>query len=1713
MITATISNGRGSILDPNQVDVHPFEATEKRAYLTGETHVDYNFEITSDDMHLCAAIYADEGRTMCIDSSEGVGNVLLTATLEYKERCWVVITSMEEETGSYALEIFPNLPVEPDNIIYENLEADPVDVSSGAHLLEFTLGELCGGQNIKLVAKYNSSSRPWGSLGKGWYHNYEKSITMGWYDIKVFERPCAYHSYTYNNGVYTCNRPGRKNYVLTVSEDNKSVCLDRGDEGKEYYDRSTGRLMRVVSRQGFETELVYDSEGFLSEIIDKVTNQKITLENNEFFITRVSSPGRGMTEFTYERGCVVEAYDSGDFHLRFTYDEFGRVLTGTDNMGTVYFQNTYSPISDIVQTQKDAFGKETTFSYETREITLGSEEEDSPSDTPLDDTIRSKNIKVKTCTVTQRDGTTCIRDYDSNSLLVAYTDGNGNRTTYEYNDNGQLTKETDALNRSKTREYDTNYRLIKETDKNENEKHYSYDTAGNLLTVSHCAKNGVPVVLKSFTYNENNQVLTCTDERGTVTTYTYDENRMPLTKTVGTHTSAYVYENGFMKSQTDPRNQTTEYTYVGGRVSGKKDPLNRNTAVIYNLHGDILGATDPLGNSRVFGYDANYCKAWETDANGNRTEYEHNGNLKLTKVTYADGGELIHEYDDMDRIIKTTDPEENETTYLYDPAGRLVCKTLPDGNQYCYIYDAVGNVLEEGISKVELDFSEGLDALQAGFAAYGKITRTYDANGNILTQIDQNGLTTFEYDSMNRVVKKTAANGGITRYTYSLAGDLLTVTDPLNHTVTYTYDAYGNKVTMTDPKGNITSYAYDANNNLIRTTDAFGSVQYEYDACNQLVKLIDQASNETVYGYDAAGRRTTVTDPAGKTVTTAYDAMGNVLSIADPVGITRTVAYNNRNLPCNVEDANGTFSYEYNKLGKVTKITDLSSWMEKLFEYDSMGRVIKVTDEDGRESTATYHALGKPLTALCPNGGGTTYEYDDYGRVISESLEEGCTRSYYYDELGRLAGFLNGREDIQPEEAEMITFGYGYDAAGRLISQTAPDEDYGYVYDDNGNLLRVTDPKGNRTYTYDAKNRVTSYEDASGNCIEYTYDNRGNLITLEYPDHTEVHYQYDSCNRLISVIDWEDRETKYTYFDNGKLRKIENANGTVAEFEYDDWARPVGQEERTGEGNLILLQNWSRDGVGQVVQENQVFYDPTDPENSVDFEREMVYNYCDNRWLNDVEKDGSLETHSYDDGGNLVQGSRYTYNDANRLIAFDNSPLIYDNDGNIENVMIGDTDLWLEYDSRNRLFCSDGEVIADYEYSPQNLLEKRTVDGIETEYVYDPLPRLSRLLMKTTDDVTTKYVYGLGLIGEEVDGEFKTYHYDYRGSTVAITEDDGSIIDTFEYDTYGKLLSHVGETDTPFCYNGRDGVMTEPNGLYYMRNRFYSPDLKRFINPDLLAGDITNAITLNRYAYANNNPVSFVDPLGLSAERGQYGSIIYKGYEYYIHVPTHSSRPVIESVWETVDEKHYYGSMFDLGEFMASFSLESVSPEASVTKAQYLSRGGVSIAASYISALYNASDGLDLYFRFQENGDQRRVIIMAGSNKMEAFNNRYSNDKLSIMGNGSHQERHRLRNEYETLTGEESKWFESYAVAMTRDKRHKGSRYHSYLWIDGDGNLMMTPIIYSNDKLEFLKADNFFSGFETVEEYQIDAPIMAPLSYAEIFAKNVEGFEPGSIFL
>ena len=251
--------------------------------------------------------------------------------------------------------------------------------------------------------------------------------------------------------------------------------------------------------------------------------------------------------------------------------------------------------------------------------------------------------------------------------------------------------------------------------------------------------------------------------------------------------------------------------------------------------------------------------------------------------------------------------------------------------------------------------------------------------------------------------------------------------------------------------------------------------------------------------------------------------------------------------------------------------------------------------------------------------------------------------------------------------------------------------------------------------------------------------------------------------------------------------------------------------------------------------------------------KRIIKNICTNATI-------STETFSSNAAGNVTSApdSSFQYDTNNSLVVFNRNSVSYNLDGN----MLNNGELSFTYDSANRLISAGGHT---YTYNAENVRVRNLCGESETTYVYDTSARLSKLLMKTTDGTVTKYVYGRGLIGEATNNVFKTYHFDCRGSTVAITNTSGTVTDTFTYDTYGKLISRTGTTSIIFGYNGRDGVVTDDNSLIYMRARYYSPEMRRFINADIIHGEISDSTSLNRYAYVNGNPVSFVDPLGLGA--------------------------------------------------------------------------------------------------------------------------------------------------------------------------------------------------------------------------------------------------------
>ena len=91
-------------------------------------------------------------------------------------------------------------------------------------------------------------------------------------------------------------------------------------------------------------------------------------------------------------------------------------------------------------------------------------------------------------------------------------------------------------------------------------------------------------------------------------------------------------------------------------------------------------------------------------------------------------------------------------------------------------------------------------------------------------------------------------------------------------------------------------------------------------------------------------------------------------------------------------------------------------------------------------------------------------------------------------------------------------------------------------------------------------------------------------------------------------------------------------------------------------------------------------------------------------------------------------------------------------------------------------------------------------------------------------------------------------------------------------------------------------------------------------------------------------------------------------------------------------------------------------------------------------------------------------------------------------------------NLYKQETGNSTKWYDIYDIEVTVDKRHKGSKYSSYLWINSDGTVMEKPIVYSNDKVVVGRRGGvFYFGFTPLVNMPIDTESPISEEYQKLF--------------
>jgi RHS repeat-associated protein len=166
-----------------------------------------------------------------------------------------------------------------------------------------------------------------------------------------------------------------------------------------------------------------------------------------------------------------------------------------------------------------------------------------------------------------------------------------------------------------------------------------------------------------------------------------------------------------------------------------------------------------------------------------------------------------------------------------------------------------------------------------------------------------------------------------------------------------------------------------------------------------------------------------------------------------------------------------------------------------------------------------------------------------------------------------------------------------------------------------------------------------------------------------------------------------------------------------------------------------------------------------------------------------------------------------------------------------------------------------------FQYDPYGRRAGKTVAGVTTNYLYDGAniaqeisggSPIANLLSGGIDEVFTR-------TDSSGTANFLT---DALGSTINLTNSSGGSLAQYAYEPFGNTTVTSGSSTNSYEYTGRENDGT---GLFYNRNRYYSPVLGRFINQDPL-GFLGSGPNL--YAYVGDDPIDFSDPFGL--ERGDW---------------------------------------------------------------------------------------------------------------------------------------------------------------------------------------------------------------------------------------------------
>lgn len=692
---------------------------------------------------------------------------------------------------------------------------------------------------------------------------------------------------------------------------------------------SRGNAVKVTDPLGKVTNLGYDQYGHVNSVTD--ANGNTTQVTNDLIgrPLTIRNPLGGTKTIVYDKkGHATSIADELNRTSTFTYDFKGRVTSGAD------------PLRN-----------RTTFTYDGEGNLVEKRELAGTADQAL--TTYSYDILNRLASVTDPLNNTTSYDYSgvpgcpscggSASQPAKITDPLGNITRNSFNRAGKVVGVTDPLANLTAVARDAAGRPATVTDANGNATGYSYDALGR-VTRQTDANNGAT----DFTYDDKGNLASLSDPNGNTTTFEYAlaGRKTKETRPMGQATEYTYYPNGLLKTVKDAKGQVTTYGYdTANRLTeilyadGKKDSFGYDTAgnltsyakpgvsgaITYDELNRKLSETVNYGAfSKTFSYtyDGKGNKATFTTPEGKQYTYKYNKNNQPTAIAF-DGRTIGLDYQWI-RQTKQTLPNNVTTDYGYNAASWLSAITTKQNTATLassqYGFDKVGNITAKTTEAGA--YSYGYDTtyqLLNSTNSTNSETFTYDKTGNrTISGYSHNannetqtaGAAAFTYDANGNTVTKTV-NTVVTTYCYNSADRLETVQLPDGRTATYIYDPFGRRVKK-DVVGVVTYFLY-SDEGLIGEYDAAGVQRKGYGWKPDAIwgtdpVFLTQGESYYFYQNDHLGTPQKLVDESGVVVwSAAYTAFGQAI-----VNTASTVE-NNLRFPGQYFDEETGLHYNWNR--------------------------------------------------------------------------------------------------------------------------------------------------------------------------------------------------------------------------------------------------------------------------------------------------------------------------------------------------------------------------------------------------------------------------------------------------------------------------------------------------------------------------------------------------------------------------------------------------------------------------------------------------------------------------------------------------------------------------------------------------------------------------------------------------------------------------------